>query len=459
MPSTNRGLEGSPSPRVLILCPQQFESDIRHEIVKYSSFDWERRGSIRLCSISADDIANKIDQTNAIRMHSDPPLDLLHVVAFHNIPIRPSSLERLAEHIVWTFRPRSLSAFRSLLPSLLRTLGLDLVGVVLATVGGAWEHGTVDRELVDEWLLQFSKVGGAAGDYRWLGHRLLSVLDFWPASRLVDGLSITPAGVRDFDVICVNNERLGKSASNISNKISKRLASYGARLPVEDFRQTLERGIKQRILFVEDCLMTGNEMTRVLGGLLGEADRFGTPRTSPLSDPSRLRVPLIRIRSAVAANAGYAAVMGFLRSRELGNIEVDVPKDGLLPICSWQGLRAIEAGTECDADDCLLDPDGYVIPQVFERYDVWGSAERREAAVRFCRTIGRQLYRIYLEGREKTVPERWLDEAALGVRGYGLALAFGHSVPKETLPLFWMKGRIEYEGCRTDWIPLFPAAL
>jgi hypothetical protein len=72
-----------------------------------------------------------------------------------------------------------------------------------------------------------------------------------------------------------------------------------------------------------------------------------------------------------------------------------------------------------------------------------------------CAAIGRQLYKLYAEKRGKSMTDRKLDEASLGIRGLSLALAFSHSIPKETLPLFWMGGNIEVEGRKPLWIPLF----
>lgn len=42
--------------------------------------------------------------------------------------------------------------------------------------------------------------------------------------------------------------------------------------------------------------------------------------------------------------------------------------------------------------------------------------------------------------------------------GLGMALAFGHSVPKASLPLFWMDGDVTIGANSLKWQPLFPDA-
>lgn len=459
MPSMSRAPDRVSLPDVLILCPEKFDRDIRTELARQSDVNWEKQRFIRVCNVAHLDLARTVQQTEEIKQCCGQRENLLHVIAFEQVGIEPSRLDNVLGQIAWTHRPGSVAGFRRILPRLLRSLSLDLIGITLRTVSGAWEHGTVDRERIEEWVSQFQKLGGAEGDYTWLGQRLLSALDFWPASRVMDALDMTPQGVQGFDAICVNAERLGKSASNLANKIRKRLDSLGTPLPVEDLHRALEHGKRRHILFVEDCMMTGNEMTRVIGGLLGEPDPFGTPRAGALPDPSLLRSVSIRIRCAVAANGGYATIRRFLQSRNLSNVEIDTPTNGLLEVYSQDGLRAIDNETECDEDDCLREPDRYIMPHVFRKYELWGDTPRSDRAIALCREIGRQLYKGYLIGRGKTRPDRWLDEAALGVRSFGLALAFAHSVPKETLPLFWTPGRIEHGGKKMDWTPLFPAAL
>ncbi len=81
----------------------------------------------------------------------------------------------------------------------------------------------------------------------------------------------------------------------------------------------------------------------------------------------------------------------------------------------------------------------------------------------FCSQVGRQLFYNYTQQMKKRRADfrDWentkLDKCALGMWGQGLTLAFGHSIPKASLPLLWGAGPVTYAGKHIDsWTPLFP---
>ena len=82
----------------------------------------------------------------------------------------------------------------------------------------------------------------------------------------------------------------------------------------------------------------------------------------------------------------------------------------------------------------------------------------------FLRTIGRQLWQNYLTAELprrpnwKMWPGNRIDECSLGMRGFGMNVAFAHSAPKAMLPLFWGGGRVTFSDCEVDWMPLAPSA-
>jgi len=92
---------------------------------------------------------------------------------------------------------------------------------------------------------------------------------------------------------------------------------------------------------------------------------------------------------------------------------------------------------------------------VFQEATFWGGLERIERAIYFCGEIGHQLFRQYLVSKDWDWPERRIRESSLGVRGISMALAFAHSVPKATLPLFWMEGSVRLGKKEIHWPPLF----
>ncbi|MNF76111.1 hypothetical protein D3C84_582130 [compost metagenome] len=81
----------------------------------------------------------------------------------------------------------------------------------------------------------------------------------------------------------------------------------------------------------------------------------------------------------------------------------------------------------------------------------------------FCSSIGRQLWVNYcirmgeLKGWDMWADQK-LDNCALGMHGLGLTHAFGHSVPKASLPLLWGSGPVQWNGKTINWSPLFKNA-
>lgn len=76
-----------------------------------------------------------------------------------------------------------------------------------------------------------------------------------------------------------------------------------------------------------------------------------------------------------------------------------------------------------------------------------------------CAAIGRQLFARYVSLKGWDWHPSRIEQAGLGFDSCGLTLAFAHSVPKSSLPLFWMGGRVKVKGKDIEWMPLFPNAL
>jgi hypothetical protein len=196
-------------------------------------------------------------------------------------------------------------------------------------------------------------------------------------------------------------------------------------------------------------------MVRVLSALMNRKDEYGEARADPLNDPDLLRQKSIVLRFAVVTNGGLAFVKRFLKTEGLENIVIDL--DGIEPMSTMTpaGLASLEDDTLYDQDDCIAEHSLRVVRRSFHSLEIWGTVDTANRAMEFCARIGRQLYGLYLNRRGKTVSDKKLNEWSLGVRGLALALAFSHSVPKETLPLFWMAGKIRWNEKELEWIPLF----
>jgi hypothetical protein len=202
-------------------------------------------------------------------------------------------------------------------------------------------------------------------------------------------------------------------------------------------------------------MITGNEMIRILSALLGRPERHGNSKADPLTDPESLRSKEITLRFALFTNGGLAATQMFLDKEGLSNIIIDVDGNSPLLTLTPLGVSGIGSGSLYDEHDCIANISDNVMRMAFTPLEIWETVERASRAMLFCATIGRQLYKNYLSKRNKSMSEQMLDEAALGIRGLALALAFSHSVPKETLPLFWSGSKIIWNGKEFNWSPLF----
>lgn len=119
------------------------------------------------------------------------------------------------------------------------------------------------------------------------------------------------------------------------------------------------------------------------------------------------------------------------------------------------GLENLKSDSLYDKDDCVIEISKNIRQISFLPLEFWETEERATSAMNFCKDIGRQLYEKYLNKRNKEMPAMKLSESALGIRSMALTLAFTHSIPKETLPLFWMKATISKKGKDFEWLALF----
>jgi len=337
---------------------------------------------------------------------------------------------------------------------LLKQLGLDWISRLEVLLHNSWHHSSIDRHHIEQWIQQFEQ----CGSHRWVADGLLKNLDFWPGTRTRDALRLVSETLTDIDCICVNRHaKAGRSADVIANLVRKQLDTSASlqHLPLLDFREALENPDFNSLLYVEDCTLSGNEMERVLLGLLGLPDPYGAPRSNALSIPNTLRTKQITLRFAVIGNGGLEHIRQFLVHHGLRNISIKTDGAHLIPLLTPKGLLSLQSGTLYDAAGSLRDADQNMQRSIFQ---FWPAAEKQERAICFCTEIGRQLYARYLESQGKQKPQHWIDECALGVRSAALTLAFGHSIPKETLPLFWAHGTILWNNRPFTWHPLFEGA-
>ncbi len=454
MPSANRAAEARKAPvRILVVCLESSVARVRKALNRHAAANWERDGVIRILTVRKP--FQGFRSENSQRIAASAPRDQAARVIVLDSVLHNENFGHGRDLRVLNELP-SHSSFEHALPSILVQSRLDWRSAIAERLN-AWYHGVIDSIHLDAWLAQFERMG-----MLWLGERLLRGLDFWDPARLK--LAVTLDGLPDaFDCLCVNRLRPGKSADFLANLFSKHVKARYPRFPIEDFFEVLSDPSKQqkyrRILFLEDCLLSGTEMTNFLSALLNIPSASGRPwKISPLPNPAALPRLECEMRFAVATSLGVWRLRQFLADHGLDTLRVVVSETGMIEALQPAGTQALEAGLfyEDSPANCPRDVAAHIDPAAL-RGD-WRDDAQRASAVAFLRDVGGQLFRSYLSRANYDWPAKKVVTCELGMHGLGLNLAFGHSVPKASLPLFWMDGPVVFSGGTIQWLALFPNA-
>ena len=205
------------------------------------------------------------------------------------------------------------------------------------------------------------------------------------------------------------------------------------------------------ILLLEDCLVTGTEIVRLLTAL----------------PPEQIRKHKIDMKFAVSTLSGCKRLELYLKQSGYNDARVLVPPDAIIQNLTPAGLAVQDTGLFAE-DGNLLHPAEHLIDGIQLRANTHFNKNERNLITTLCQSICHPLMRLHLE-RAKWEPEKIgsvLDHWKLGFSGLGLLLALAHGIPKPTLPLFWIEGPISvtHRGRHTyrwegDWMPLFPRPL
>jgi len=152
----------------------------------------------------------------------------------------------------------------------------------------------------------------------------------------------------------------------------------------------------------------------------------------------------------------------------LGLKNCEVKYNTLLKVLTKEGYKAFENDLffKDSSNKIVCDPEINLVLPAFQDENIWENPTKRKMAISFCKKIGRQLFENYINHQTKSNewskwPEERIDQSALGMQHLGLALAFAHTVPKASLPLFWWKGKVSIKTPKNYeksivWEPLFP---
>jgi hypothetical protein len=342
------------------------------------------------------------------------------------------------------------SGGRSVLESHVTRCGLSVRSAASSMVG-QWTHATLDHEHVNAWLDQFARLGSA-----WIGKALLGQFELKAAPHL--GALLSQIRVDDADALCVNREPRGgfKSADVIGNMLDKRFTGRGVYAsPAE----AIERYGKRQVVLFEDGLWSGTEAVGILDSMLGKRDH--RLKTEKLNDPGLLQQVQFRLAYGIGTDYGQAVVRRALSDRGLENFQIACAE--VIKV-AHPSLLDLLADPTAKLDEVFdAGPESNLLrPYVFESLRASGmpDAEVRQV-VGFCQDVGGQLFNSYLQTMCITRgwspwPVHKSNRAATGMHGLALAHAFGHSIPKASLPLFWAAGRVEFRGKSVTWQPLLP---
>lgn len=329
----------------------------------------------------------------------------------------------------------------------LHACGLSVVSAA-SSILSPWVHSGIDFATITEWKNQF----GNLGRFHWIAEAILANTALMSAPELGEQFVNSP--LMYADVAAFNQDERGvKSGEVIANLLTKRLPNLQLfRSPAD----AIESHPGGRVVMVEDGLWSGTEAIGVFNSLLGR--RPGREKTKALLDPGLLSSAELTLVYGIGTDYGQAMVRRYLADEGLGNIQIYCGK--VLPVATQRLLGQIDdSGFNILALRESGPATGDITPYL-ETCLASLTPMLRNEAIAFCLSIGKQLLRNYLNSQVQTKGwDMWADErlekCSLGMHGLGLTHAFGHSVPKATLPLLWGQGQVTWNGKTIDWIPLF----
>ena len=355
------------------------------------------------------------------------------------------------------------------LPPILQQSRLDWFSEVVDQLGhyhfSVSPETRVNRERINLWLSQFEQAKAP-----WIGVALLKLLDFWPTHRLCENLCQVPidSGAAGFSATMdwfesYDRISFGNMSGGPSSLLVSRLAIKGLGEVIDKKRVNLEEYLvsdstPSRLLFMEDCLMTGTELIKVLKNI----------------DKNLILKHEIHLKFAFATQAGLMRLQAYLDLRGITSVKIQAPVDGFLPNLTEAGLQAagekylLKSGESHEFASPLTDiVDGITLR--IKNCDGAYNSGQRKAILKFCKAIGKPLMHQHFS-RKGWPLQRVIDvtkDCALGPSNLGLLVAFAHGISKPVVPLFWTGGSVnvdlpfEGRGSRFvgEWEPLFPGPI
>lgn len=429
---------------LLIAVPRPNLQGFRNELFRIAGFDWESRREIFLFPLDGK-CKRQVIPPGLVEFCQNHQIDEIWV------PDRVHCGEPLLRKAEYTVTPVATIATLlqgggiDALKRRLRSRGLDWRNRVLSRLSG-WLHGTVTEQHLDLWLSQFDDLG----DYRFVGEQLAQMLDMVSGPELSNALFSGAEMYGDRLIIGLSAE--GGSSGEFIGQLAKHRCGLAQRLSVE---AAIIAAKPPKVLWlVEDCLLSGIEVRDMMDRLRGDASASESGNAAP---GKLTRVPT-EMRFGVVCDFGMNMVQHYMAAHSLPNFQVSVGNAvrKILVLAKESVPSPDDATIAAEIVDLLR---SRVTPFAFQEGRGWKDSGTLSQAVAFCQSVGEQLWRSRLERLQKKWPDEIVRRCALGGKeSLGLTIAFPYSVPKGTLPLFWIGGRVNLNGATIQWQPLIPAA-
>jgi hypothetical protein len=450
-------LVGEPPPtktKLLILCCKRSEFQVRTLLAAYTHVNWESEGLIRVVARN-DNLARFRAENSFLINKYAPKRNGARVVLLDDIDHEEmfgKGNDSRSVNIVSNSR-----SLERVLPAILLQSGLDAMTVLMSQLR-TYIHGVVNLQSIEQWLSQFEQLG-----VPYIGDYLLRTLDYWTPDRLRAACGIDAKYVQQFQWVCLKRQEVGKSGDFLSNLLRKQVTRLHPGCRMQDFvglLNSINGANAGKILFVEDGLFTGTEMTNFFSGLLGlELPKGRVPWSiGKLVNPATLTGCDIELLFPVSTSLGQQRLEIFLQKNNLKRIHINCCEIGQIEVLTNSGQAALNEGAFYDPaiSNCPSNHGEHIEKVAFR--GPWKSDAFRAQTKAFCDEVGRQLFSAYLKRKGFEWPEKKVTTSSLGMHGLGLNVAFAHSVPKASLPLLWAEGEVRFGGSKIQWVPLFPSA-
>lgn len=285
----------------------------------------------------------------------------------------------------------------------------------------------VTAQHLASFLIQFGTTERIRGALRLLNH--CKFFPLWELGEAMERLLAAEIG-DDLErrlVVTPLGDQTGSTA------IIRYLASHSKLAGRLVFAENLENALdltksRDKLYFVDDCLLSGTQTLNILGDLTGARVRkpHHTKHCEALNSEYRAKLyaRTLVFMYCVAADWGIKRFYSDL-----------VTHTGLNP-----GNVVLRHG--------VIEPE---LAKAFEPLGpvAWASSRQRDAMRAFSEEIGYEILKPRAE--EKDWSEKRHRESALGFSNFQRLLIFPYNVPKTTVTLLWESGTESRE-----WMPLFP---